>query len=91
LFCGTSHCRCIRPADTISYSALLRFTYILPVISEPNSVIWGIHIVIAVWLTFNVYWNYIKTIVTPPGEPWEDWVDHRPERDDDQVRETKSA
>jgi hypothetical protein len=47
--------------------------------------------VIAVWLTFNVYWNYIKTIVTPPGEPWEDWVDHRPERDDDQVRDTKSV
>ncbi len=51
-----------------------RFRFVLPAISAPGSIMWCIHIIIAVWLTFNVGWNYFRTVFTPPGAPPDDCV-----------------
>ena len=58
-----------------------RFTFVLPVISTPRTLIWYVHVTIAVWLTFNVFWNYVRTILTPAGSVPEDFVDNRADKD----------
>mmetsp|Transcript_47955 Transcript_47955/g.116783 ORF Transcript_47955/g.116783 Transcript_47955/m.116783 type:complete len:321 (-) Transcript_47955:177-1139(-) len=49
------------------------FTFVLPNLAEKDTVGYYFHVTIAVWLTYNVAWNYLKTVLTPPGQPPEDW------------------
>jgi len=61
------------------------FTFVLPVIAPPGSLLWTVYIVVAVWLTFNVYWNYISTIVTPAGAVPSDYEDPLPRDPESQL------
>lgn len=53
----------------ISGIIYLFFTVILPSIHSPNSLQGIIHIIIAIWLIFNVFFNYFYCVKTDPGSP----------------------
>lgn len=53
----------------ISCIIYLFFTVILPSIHSLNSLKGVIHIIISIWLIFNVFFNYYYCVKTDPGSP----------------------
>lgn len=51
------------------YRLFHRFTFVLPNIATFNTIPYYFHVTIAIWLTYNVAWNYFRTVLTPPGQP----------------------
>eukprot|EP00292_Cryptomonas_paramecium_P011606 CAMPEP_0113707556 /NCGR_PEP_ID=MMETSP0038_2-20120614/28468_1 /TAXON_ID=2898 /ORGANISM="Cryptomonas paramecium" /LENGTH=309 /DNA_ID=CAMNT_0000633117 /DNA_START=25 /DNA_END=951 /DNA_ORIENTATION=+ /assembly_acc=CAM_ASM_000170 len=49
------------------------FNYVLPTLAEPKSFLQLVHIMIANFLIFNVFFNYFMTLFTRPGNPPEDY------------------
>ena len=48
-------------------TCICRFSFVLPALASPGTLGRYIHLSIAVFLIFNVFFNYFKTVFTPPG------------------------
>ena len=67
--------RCLGPAFILLATALILFvlyafiTQLLPIISGTSEIYYILHLVYALFLLSNVFFNYVMCILTPPGSP----------------------
>jgi len=55
------------------------FTYIIDKLAEPGTLLRYFHLLIASTLIFNVFFNYLSTVLTPPGKTPDDYEHPAPD------------
>jgi hypothetical protein len=58
----------------ISLIVLFYFYSIVPLVAVANNILYGFLVISGIFLSFNLLFNYIMCIRTPPGGPDQEWV-----------------